>query len=47
MLPILDGGSAVSFAVAALAMLVVIVLAIAGPAWRAGVISPLAALREE
>jgi hypothetical protein len=47
MLPILDRGSAASFAVAALAMAVVIVLAIAGPARRAGVTNPLTALRAE
>ncbi len=47
MVPIVDRGNAVSFAVAALAMLVLIVFAIAGPARRAVVISPLTALREE
>jgi len=47
MVPILDSGSAASFAVAALVMLAVIVLAIAGPARRAGVINPLAVLRDE
>jgi len=47
MLPILDRGSPASFVVAALAMLTVIVLAIAGPARRAGVINPLTALRAE
>jgi putative ABC transport system permease protein len=47
MVPILDRGSSASFAVAALAMLLVIVLAIVGPARRAGVINPLTALRAE
>jgi ABC-type antimicrobial peptide transport system permease subunit len=47
MVPILGSGSPMSFVVAALAMLMVIVLAIAGPARRAGVINPLNALRAE
>jgi predicted permease len=47
MMPILVRGSAASFVVAALAMLAVIVLAIAVPARRAGVINPLTALRAE
>jgi predicted permease len=47
MLPILDNGSPMSFVVAAVAMLAVIVLAIAGPARRAGIIDPLSALRAE
>jgi predicted permease len=47
MLPILDNASPVSFAVAALAMLLVIVLAIAGPARRAGITDPLTALRAD
>jgi putative ABC transport system permease protein len=47
MVPILDHGTPASLAVAAIAMLVVIVLTIAGPARRAGVTSPLTALRAE
>lgn len=47
MVSIVDRESAPSFAVAALAMLVLIVFAIAGPARRAVAISPLTALRAE
>jgi predicted permease len=47
MVPILDGASPASFAVAVVAMLTVIVAAIAGPARRAAVISPLTALRAD
>ena len=47
MLPILDRGSPFSLVMAALAMLVVIAGAIAGPAWRASVISPLTALHSD
>jgi ABC-type antimicrobial peptide transport system permease subunit len=47
MVPILDRASPASFAVAVVAMLTVIVLAIAGPARRAAVISPLTALRAD
>ena len=47
MVPILDRASPASFAVAAVAMLTVVVLAIAGPARRAAVISPLTALRAD
>ena len=47
MVPILDRASPASFAVAAGAMLTVIVLAIAVPARKAAVISPLTALRAD
>jgi hypothetical protein len=46
-LPILDHGRPLSFAVAALTMVVVTVLAIVGPARRAGATDPLGALRME
>jgi putative ABC transport system permease protein len=44
-MPILDHGSPLSFVIAAMTMIVVTVLAIAGPARRAGTTDPLEALR--
>jgi len=46
-LPILDSRSPGSFVIAAVSMLAVIVVAVARPAWRAGITSPLAALRSD